>query len=76
MYRSRHGYIATDLEINDFAGSKTQLDTALEKADWHTWENEQDTDCNVCGYKREVAPEPEVTTSTATAIINPAEVTD
>ena len=55
-----------DLNANISFDNKNTLITALEKADWHTWENEQDTDCNVCGYKREVAPEPEVTTSTAT----------
>lgn len=68
MYRSRLGYIATNLEINDFAGSKTQLDTALEKADWHTWGDvvEGIKECSVCHATEQVAPEPEVTTSTAT----------
>lgn len=56
----------TTYDANISFDNKNTLITALEKADWHTWENEQDTDCNVCGYKREVAPEPEVTTSTAT----------
>ncbi|HIT84837.1 MAG TPA: hypothetical protein IAA60_02900 [Candidatus Ornithomonoglobus intestinigallinarum] len=46
----------------------TSLEEKLQQADWHTWGDvvEGIKECSVCHATEQVAPEPEVTTSTAT----------
>ena len=54
--------IATALGISDVAESQQKLSDSLAASDWHTWSDDQDTECDVCHATRVIEPEYDVKT--------------
>lgn len=54
---------SANIEVN----SKADLDAKLANPDWHTWSDDQDTECDICGATRVIEPEYNTTTGPAIA---------